>query len=63
MQRITVNQAAQMLCLSPQAVRVHMADGTLPIGFVIGKKRKTYTVFQEKVQEMIKGVNENGNMG
>lgn len=43
------------LGVSQQAVRRNMANGTLQIGFVIGNKRKTYTVFEELVKGVING--------
>lgn len=55
MRRITVAEAAMRLGVSQQAVRRNMANGTLQIGFVIGNKRKTYTVFEELVKGVING--------
>lgn len=55
MKRISIADAATRLAISPQAVRVHMADGSLPIGYVTGKKRKTYVVFEEKVNAIMEG--------
>lgn len=57
MERITVKQAAKELCMTELSVRGLMLDGTLQIGYVIGrdKQRKTYVIYREAVeQEKIK---------
>ena len=52
---LTVSEAAQMLGMSPHQVRTHMKNGTLPIGIVVGSKRKTFVIYREKVRELIGG--------
>lgn len=52
---LTVSEAARMLGMSPHQVRTHMKNGTLPIGIVVGSKRKTFVIYKEKVEELIGG--------
>jgi hypothetical protein len=52
MERVTVDEAAKMLGISKQAVRVLMDQRVLKIGIVIGGKRKRYLIFKEKLYEM-----------
>ena len=52
---LTVSEAAKMLGMSPHQVRTHMKNGTLPIGIVVGSKRKTFVIYREKVEEIIGG--------
>ena len=53
MERVTVDEAAKMLGISKQAVRVLMDQRVLKIGIVIGGKRKRYLIFIEKLYEMV----------
>lgn len=50
MERITIEQASEILGIPPQAVRVAMQQGKLPIGVAIkSNKRWSYYLWREKV--------------
>lgn len=50
---ITPERAAELLGSTPQTVRLQMANGNLPIGFVFpGKKRNRYIITKEKFKEV-----------
>lgn len=55
----TVEEAAKLLNMGPQAVRVRMARGLLPIGIVIrndGDQRKwTYHIYRAWLQRFLEG--------
>ena len=53
MERITVEDAAKMLGISKQAVRVLMDQHVLEIGIVVDGKRKRYLIFREKLDEAV----------
>lgn len=53
MERITVKDAAKMLGISRQAVRVLMDQHVLEIGIVVDGKRKRYLIFREKLDEAV----------
>ena len=56
MERITVREAAEMLGISSQAVRVLMAKKKINIGIVVqGKDKKRYLIYREKVEKEIEG--------
>lgn len=52
-ERITVQQAAEELKMTPLTIRGCMMDGSLPIGYVIGKgkQRKTFVIYKEAVEK------------
>lgn len=57
-ERISVTEAAQMLSMTPQLLRLSMQRGQLPIGMVLGEgKRLTYVIYREKVEKFIEGEN------
>lgn len=50
---ITPEQAAELLGTTVQTIRVNMANGNLPIGFVFkNKKRNQYIITKEKFREV-----------
>lgn len=52
-QRLTVVEAATMLGITEQMLRVSMAQGLIDIGYVYGSgRRKTYVIFSEKVARL-----------
>lgn len=52
--RITVDQAAVMLGISPQAVRVQMQRKIIDIGYIAGtKEKRTYIIFENKVRALM----------
>ena len=53
MERITVNEAAELLGISKQAVRVLMERNVLEIGMVVDGKRKRYLIFKEKLAQAV----------
>jgi len=53
MERISIEEAAQMLGMSKQAVRILMNTKQVDIGFVTGNGRKTYVIFREKLNKLI----------
>lgn len=53
MERIKVEEAAKMLGISKQAVRILMEKNVLEIGIVVGGKRKRYLIFKEKLDAAI----------
>lgn len=53
MERITVNEAAGLLGISKQAVRVLMERNVLEIGMVVDGKRKRYLIFKEKLAQAV----------
>lgn len=58
MERITVTEAARMLGISPQAVRVQMQRGILPIGKVfegITGEKSMYLIYRERVERFMNG--------
>lgn len=51
--RITVEQAAAMLGISPQGVRIQMQRHQIDIGYIAGtKEKRTYIIFEEKVKQL-----------
>jgi len=60
MKRITIKNAAYQLGMSPQAVRVQIDRGLLPIGKALpsvqGGGRKTYYVYQEYVDDFLANI-------
>lgn len=56
MERITVKEAAEMLGVSEQAVRIMMQKKMVNIGFVVqAKDKKRYLIYRERVEKEIKG--------
>ena len=56
MNRISVNEAAELLQIPAQAVRVLMQKGELPIGFLYGDGQKSvYVIYRERVEDFMKG--------
>lgn len=56
MNRISVNEAAALLQIPAQAVRVLMQKGELPIGFLYGDgKKAVYVIYRERVEDFMKG--------
>lgn len=56
MERINIKEAAELLRIPAQAVRVLMKKGDLPIGFTYGDgKKAVYVVYRERVEEFMKG--------
>ena len=55
-ERITVKEAAQMMGISCQAVRILMQRKEVNIGFVVGKGKKRYLIYRERVEESVKGI-------
>lgn len=56
MQKITVKDAAQMLGVSPQAVRVMIQNNVIECATCWGPKhRRTYYVTDEQVKAFMKG--------
>ena len=54
MERITVKEAAQMMGISKQAVRVLMQRKAINIGFIVqGKDKKRYLIYRERVEKVI----------
>lgn len=53
MERIKVEEAAKMLGISKQAVRVLMERNILEIGMVVDGKRKRYLIFKEKLAQAV----------
>ena len=53
MERISIEEAARMLGMSKQAVRILMNKKQVDIGFVTGEGRKTYVIFREKLMRLI----------
>jgi len=53
--RLTIREAAQILEVSEQGLRLWIATGRCPFGFVINEniKRKTYWVSKEKLYEFV----------
>ena len=53
MERISIEEAAKLLGMSKQAVRLLMLNKKVDIGFVTGDGRKTYVIFREKLNRLI----------
>lgn len=53
MERIKVEEAAKMLGISKQAVRILMERNVLEIGMVVDGKRKRYLIFKEKLAQAV----------
>lgn len=54
MERITIEEAAKMLGISKQAVRILMQEKKVDIGLVVeGKEHKTYLIFREKLNKLV----------
>lgn len=53
MERIKVEEAAKMLGISKQAVRILMEKNVLEIGMVVDGKRKRYLIFKEKLAQAV----------
>ena len=58
MEKITVKEAASILNISPQAVRVQMDRGILKIGKVVPSiasgQRKTYLIYRELIDDFMR---------
>ena len=52
MERVTVQEAAEILGISKQAVRVLMQKRKIDIGFVAGDGKKTYVIFRAKLEKL-----------
>lgn len=56
MTRIKIEEAAALLQIPAQAIRVQMRKKKLPIGFTYENKgRFTYVIYKERVEEFING--------
>lgn len=56
--RLTVDEAAKMLNITPQMLRIAMQREKLQLGFVFGEgKRKTYVIYRDKVEKILSGGN------
>ena len=54
MERISVGEAAEMMGISKQAVRVLMQKKAINIGFIVqGKDKKRYLIYRERVEKVI----------
>jgi hypothetical protein len=54
MGKITVNEVAEALGVSPQSVRIGLQRGALPFGSAVKTSSKyTYILYPEKVKEYI----------
>lgn len=54
--RISVEEASEMMGISPQAIRIQMQRKIIDIGYVAGtKQHRTYIIFREKVERLIHG--------
>ena len=53
MERITVEEAAELMGMSKQAVRLLMQKKKIDIGFVTGDGKKTYVIFREKLNRLV----------
>ena len=53
MERISIEEAANLLGVSKQAVRLMMQKKEIDIGFVTGTGKKTYVIFRAKVNKLI----------
>lgn len=55
--RISVKEAASLLNVSEQMVRIGITRKTLPIGFyTVCNHRKTYVIYKELVEKVAMGV-------
>ena len=53
-ERISTEEAAKKLNITPQLLRLSMQRGQLPIGMVLGEgKRLTYVIYREKVEKVL----------
>lgn len=56
MTRIKLEEAAEILQMPAQAIRVQMQKKKLPIGFAYENKgRYTYVIYRERVEELMNG--------
>ena len=56
MTRIKLEEAAELLQIPAQAIRVQMQRKKLPIGFIYENKgRFTYVIYRERVEQFMKG--------
>lgn len=54
--RLSVKQAAEVLDLNPETLRMAMREGVLPIGSVVkNKKEYSYLIYQEKIEQYLHG--------
>lgn len=54
MAKITINQVAEMLGISPQSVRLGLQRGELPFGSAIKTSdRFTYVIYEKKLKEFL----------
>lgn len=53
--RISVKEASDILGYPQQAIRRLISTGKLPIGEVIGDKRKTYYITAERLKKYMEG--------
>lgn len=61
MRTITIKEAAQMMGKSEQYVRVAVQLGKIPGAFVTGSKvRKGYFITDAQIQNLMKGVKDEG---
>jgi len=54
MGKITVNEVAEALGVSPQSVRIGLQRGSLPFGSAIKTSSKyTYVIYEKKLREFV----------
>lgn len=54
MSKITINEVADALGVSPQSVRIGLQRGTLPFGSAVKTSSKyTYIIYEKKLKEYI----------
>ena len=53
MERVTIEEAAKMMGMSKQAVRLLMLTKKVDIGFVTGDGRKNYVIFRDKLNKLM----------
>lgn len=57
MKRITVDEASKIIGITPQALRLGIVSGSIPVGncFKNRGRKKTYLVYEELVNEFMRG--------
>lgn len=53
MERVSISEAAALMGVSKQTVRILMLTKSIDIGFVTGRGRKTYVIFRPKLMDLI----------
>ena len=54
MERVSIDEAAKVLGISKQALRIMMNKKAIDIGLVSGEgQRKTYIIFREKLNRLV----------